>query len=149
MKQFVYLAGPISGLSLDECTNWRNRVTEELNSDMVHCLTPLRGKAILADQPYIHSHEYNDPFLTTRSITRRDMFDTLRSSCIFMNLLDTSKVSIGTMMELAWAYQNQIPTVVLMEKDNIHHHAMVDEACTYIVDSLEEGIRITKTLLEG
>ena len=148
-KLYVYLAGPISGLSFEGAQTWRDDVAKALDSDKVECLTPLRGKQFLNGVHKIEARTdiYQNPITTFKAITRRDMFDTLRATCLFVNLLGAQKVSIGTVMEIAWAYKNQIPTIVLMEPDNLHRHAMIDEACTYILNSVDEGIRIAKFLL--
>ncbi len=148
MKHLVYLAGPISGLTYGECTDWRNTVAAALNSDKVETLTPLRGKHFLSGKGAIHSGSYDDTIISAKGITRRDMFDTLRSTAVFVNLLGTKQVSIGTCMEIAWAYQAQIPTVVLMEPGSVHrNHVMIQESCTYIADSVEQGIELMKYLL--
>lgn len=148
MKHYVYLAGPITGLTYEGCTDWRDKVAEQLNNESVRCLSPLRGKQFLSGKGAIHSGSYDDNVISSKGITRRDMFDTLRSTAIFVNLLGAERVSIGTCMEIAWAYQNQIPSIVLMEKDNVHRkHVMIQEASMYIADSLEEGIKLMKFLL--
>jgi nucleoside 2-deoxyribosyltransferase len=143
------MAGPITGLSYDSCNDWRNYVSERLNTSKIECLNPMRGKQFLQEVNNIEAitEQYQNPITTHKAITRRDMFDTLRSACLFVNLLGSTRVSIGTCMELAWAYQNQIPTIVLMEKDNIHRHAMLNETCTYIVDTLDQGINLVKFLM--
>ena len=109
----------------------------------------MRGKQFLGSEKHIEASTdvYQNPITTHKAITRRDMFDTLRATCLFVNLLGATRVSIGTCMELAWAYQNQIPTIVLMEKDNVHHHAMLNETCTYVVDNLDQAINLVKYLM--
>lgn len=153
MKHLVYLAGPITGLSYEGCTDWRDVVLKKLNSNKVECLTPMRGKGFLLNEKATTAgleaeyEKYKNVIVTGKGITRRDMFDTLRSTCLFVNLLGAKRVSIGTCMELAWAYQNQIPTVVIMEKGNLHEHVMLVEACTYVVETIEEGVELTRFLL--
>lgn len=150
MKKCVYLAGPITGLTYGECTNWREFVAKQLDSEEVETATPLRGKEFLKDKGAIHSGSYDDLIISAKGITRRDMFDTLRSTAVFVNLLGSKIASIGTCMEIAWAYQAQIPTVVVMEQDNIHcKHVMVNESCTYIAPTLEDGIALMKYLLNA
>ena len=64
-----------------------------------------------------------------------------------MNFLDSgTRVSIGTVMEIAWAYERRIPIIVVMKEDNIHVHAMVNDCITYRVDTLEEGMYLAKYL---
>jgi nucleoside 2-deoxyribosyltransferase len=147
MKHYVYLAGPITGLTYDGCTDWRDAVALQLNSSKIECLSPLRGKAFLKDEKCITESDYPNPIATSKGITRRDMFDTTRASCVFVNMLGTKRVSIGTVMEIAWAYNKQIPLVLVMEKGNMHEHAMILEAATYIVGTLEEGAKLVKFVL--
>jgi nucleoside 2-deoxyribosyltransferase len=153
MKEYVYLAGPITGLTFDGAQDWRNEAAKALNSDKVETLTPLRGKSHLRADGVLHngakpySKGAADVITSSKGITRRDMYDTTRASCVLANLSKTDKVSIGTVMELAWAYNHQIPLVLVMDKDNIHDHAMVQECATYIVPTLAEGLELTKFLL--
>jgi nucleoside 2-deoxyribosyltransferase len=147
MKQYIYLAGPITGLTFKGATDWRDYATKLLNSDKVECLSPLRGKEYLADSGVLHSGTYDGVLTTGKAITRRDYFDCTRATAVFVNLLGTERVSIGTVMELAWCYQAQIPTVVIMEKNNMHNHVLLNEACTYVVESVEEAVVTMKILL--
>lgn len=146
--KYVYLAGPISGVSYDGCTDWRNRVGEALYAQGVEVLTPMRGKEFLKGNPSIQSTaEWSQAIASNKGIMRRDHFDATRATCLFVNLLGAKKVSIGTVMELAWAYHKHIPTIVVMEKDNLHRHPMLDESCSYIVNTLEEGVSLAAYLL--
>jgi hypothetical protein len=47
MKHYVYLAGPITGLTYEGATEWRNVAAEKLDSDKIETLSPLRGKNYL------------------------------------------------------------------------------------------------------
>lgn len=147
MKHSVYLAGPIAGLTYDGAQDWRNYVAAHLNSANVECLTPMRGKQFLKNEGVITSAAYDNVVATSKGVNRRDFFDTTRSTCVFVNLLNAKKVSIGTVMEIAWAYQARVPSIVVMEKGNVHEHIMIEDACHYVVDSLEAAINLTKLLL--
>jgi nucleoside 2-deoxyribosyltransferase len=148
MKKRVYLAGPISGCTYEDAQDWRTAVADDLESPDVECLTPMRGKSFLQGSGTIHSSSYPTAVANSKGITRRDMFDTVNATCLFVNLKGAERVSIGTCMELAWAYLKQIPTIVVMEKDNVHaKHVMIQEACTYIVPTLEEGMDLARYLL--
>ena len=147
MKQFIYLAGPITGLTFKGATDWRDHASKLLNSDKIECLSPLRGKDFLKNTGVLHSGTYDGILTTGKGIMRRDYFDCTRSTAVLVNLLGTERVSIGTVMELAWCYHAQIPTVVIMEKNNLHDHVMVNEACTYTVATLEEAVQTMKFLL--
>ena len=148
MKHAVYLAGPISGLTFKDAEDWRQLFSSAVNSDKIECLSPLRGKEYLRDAGVLHSGTYDKSVLTSgKGITRRDYFDCTRSSVVVVNLLGALKPSIGTIMEIAWAYRDQIPSIVIMEPDNLHHHVMIEEASTYTVETLEEAATTLKFLL--
>ena len=146
-KEYVYLAGPITGFTFTEAQDWRTEAAKALDSDKIETLTPMRGKDFLVKEGVLHSGSYGDTIASSKGITRRDMNDTTRSSVVLVNLLGATKVSIGTVMEIAWAYNHQIPCIVAMEKDNVHRHAMIEEATMYRTDTLKEAIELTQFLL--
>lgn len=147
----VYLAGPISGLSYGDTVNWRDAVTAELKEYCVKGLSPMRGKAFLGKATKIADHykeeEYFDVSGTIAAINIRDHNDVYTCDALLVNLLGATTVSIGTVMEIAWARAYKKPVVLVMEKEgNIHEHAML----TYDVirvDSLEEGIKQVTQIL--
>jgi nucleoside 2-deoxyribosyltransferase len=146
MKHYIYLAGPITGLTYEDATLWRELLSEALNSYKIECLSPLRGKDYLLGAGVLTNGTYDGILTTGKAITRRDYFDCTRASCVLVNLLGTTKISIGTVMEIAWAYEKGIPTVVIMEKNNIHNHVMLNECSTYVVGTLEEATETIRFL---
>jgi len=152
----VYLAGPISGLSYDEAMGWREIVTAELAKSDIRGLSPLRAKVYLREcnsiaDHYVEGDIDTDACITMsnpRGITTRDRFDCTKCSVLFVNLLATTKVSIGTVMEIAWADVNRIPIVIVMEKTgNLHDHAMINECVGFKVSTVSEGVDIVKAIL--
>lgn len=144
MNNLVYLAGPITGCTYDGCTGWRQKVMDSVPS-FIHTISPMRGKQRLREKisgEPIEDHYDDNPLTTTKGINSRDYFDVSRCDVVFVNFLGASRVSIGTVMEIAWAKALGKLVICVMEKDNIHHHAMVNECCAYIVDSLDQGIDI-------
>lgn len=146
-KLLVYLAGPISGCDYLECTDWRYYVADALDSPEVQCLSPMRNKEMLAEEAKMSPLGYDHPLTTQRGVMTRDHNDCIRSNLLFVNLLGTTRVSIGTAMELAWAWEYRIPTVCLMEKDNCHQHIMLRESMDYQLDDVDMGIEIAKAVL--
>jgi nucleoside 2-deoxyribosyltransferase len=142
----IYLSGPITGCTYGDCTNWRQYVASKFASDIVG-VSPLRGKEYLKtleSMPHTHDHVMS----SSRGIMTRDRFDTMECDAIFVNLLETERVSIGTVMEVAWADMLRKPVILVMEKEgNLHDHPMVREAAGYRVETLEEGIALTNALL--
>jgi hypothetical protein len=77
----------------------------------------------------------------------RDHFDATRCGVVLANLLGTDRVSIGTVMEIAWCYEARVPLVVVMEEDgNPHDHPMVNEAASYRVTTLDQAVGVIADL---
>lgn len=145
MTRLVYLAGPITGYSFTEATDWRERAISELelrSGGTIVGVSPLRKKSYLKHENNL-GHSYEDwPLSSQRGIFARDRYDCKRADAILVYLADSQKVSIGTVMEIAWGVDNNIPIVLVMEKGNTHDHPMIREACPFIVDTLEYGIDV-------
>jgi nucleoside 2-deoxyribosyltransferase len=140
-RQFlVYCAGPITSLSYEDAIAWYKEVEKKFPSHIIPVF-PLRGKtwlqgAISVEDNYLTKH----PLSTLEGIMTRDRFDVMRADALLVNLLGAQKVSIGTVIEIAWAHMLQKPVVVIMEKDNMHQHSMVRGCASLVVDTLDVGI---------
>lgn len=143
----VYAAGPITGLSYDNATHWRHYLYNNLIKHKIIVLDPLRGKYYLKQEKEIKTSYERTIFSSAKGITSRDRWDVLRSDLLFVNFLGAEKVSIGTVMEIAWANLKDIPIILCMQKNNIHDHAMIKEVSNFVVESLDDGINVIKTLL--
>jgi nucleoside 2-deoxyribosyltransferase len=157
VNKTVYLAGPISGCTYDEATDWRDEVQKQLLRSGIRAVSPLRAKVYLREcsGPIADSYE-SDEFdqevfgnmSTPHGITTRDRFDCMNTSVLFVNLLGTERVSIGTCMEIAWADAMRIPSVIVMEKNgNQHDHAMINECTGFRVSTIREGVEVIKAIL--
>jgi nucleoside 2-deoxyribosyltransferase len=145
----VYLAGPIAGCTYGECTDWREGVRRAAPAS-IHTLSPMRGKQRLkeieAGSTIKGVYEQN-PLTSAKGINTRDFNDVRRADAVFVNFLGAKKVSIGTVMEIAWARAFSKPVVCVMESDNVHRHTMLEYACGYIVETLDEGVEVLATIL--
>jgi hypothetical protein len=138
----VYLSGPIAGSTFKDASDWREYVTKSFPPH-IQGVSPLRGHSMLANMGPITNNMLEHPMRTDRAINTRDRFDTLRAKAILVNLLGTTKVSIGTVMEIAWAYDHGIPVICAMEPEgNPHDHPMVRDCLSVRVASLDEAIEI-------
>jgi len=149
----VYLAGPITGLTWEECTVWRNKVVAELKLFDIQCFSPLRAKKYIADTLGVNGNvkvadSYPEFVLSSpKGITTRDRYDATRCDVLFVNFLGVKRISIGTVLEIAWADSKRIPIIIVMEKDNPHQHSMITECAGFIVPTVKEGIDIVKAIL--
>jgi hypothetical protein len=144
----VYLSGPISGLTYGESTDWREYVTQCFPPH-IQGVSPMRAKRYLNDGSKLAADvPFTFPLSTDRSINSRDRMDTLRSTVMLVNLLGAEKASIGTAMEIAWAYDHKIPVVIAMEPEgNVHDHPMVRDSLSVRVASLNEAIEATVAIV--
>lgn len=143
----VYLSGPMKGWSFEAASEWRNYVMAKL-PDHIKGLDPFRGKKEYLQNIKVLGDTYRDtPLTSAEAITCRDRWDATRCDVVLVNMLGATAVSIGTVMEIAWADAHRIPIVLVMEPGNIHSHAILNEVCAYIVPTLDEGIEIVKVLL--
>jgi hypothetical protein len=149
-EKLVYMAGPITGVSYDGCTSWREYVKRTLRGGIV-ALSPMRWKEYLSGETLVKSaypDEKDFPLSTPRGIITRDRWDTTRSDVILTNVLGAMKVSIGTVMELAWADAHRVPIVLVMEPEgNPHDYPMIREVAGFIVPSLDKAIAVIEAIL--
>ena len=143
----VYLAGPIRGLTYNDSLDWRSKVSGELYSAGIVPFSPMRHKEFLKDKKSLPYSDESNVLSSTKGIMTRDRLDVMRCDLVFANFLGADKVSIGTIIELGWADAFRKPVVIVMEEDNIHRHAMIDQIPGFIVTTLDDGIDIVKRVL--
>jgi nucleoside 2-deoxyribosyltransferase len=149
----VYLAGPISGLNYEGATDWREYAKSELKQFGIKVLSPLRNQGHLKSIP-VFSNEGGETarlkssMSVPRGLTTRDRWDAMRCDVLLVNLLGAKSVSIGTVMEIAWADAQRTPIVVAIEdQGNPHEHAMINESIGFRVSTLWDAIDVTRQLL--
>lgn len=142
----IYLAGPISGLSYNETTSWRQYIRRKL-PDRIVGYSPMRAKSYLQNKMHI-SHSYEESLLSSqRGLFARDMNDCRICDALMVNFLDSEKVSIGTVMEISAFWWQRKPIILIMKNGNIHDHPMIREACPLVTHSLDEAIHVVTTVL--
>jgi len=147
MNPKVYLAGPITGTSYEESTDWRDTAYLRLSDNNINGFSPMRGKAYLSKEEEIEDSYSDYTMSSITGINVRDYNDCKTADAVLVNLLGSKKVSIGTVMEIAWARAFQIPIVLIMERENnIHEHGMLTFG-NIRVSSLKEGIEAIIQLL--
>lgn len=135
----VYLAGPITGGSYGECTDWRIKIKTILDGYGYQCISPMRGKEFLKEEEELKSTGYSG-IASDHSIFKRDKHDTTHTDVLLLNLYNAKQISIGSMMELAWAEHCGKFCLVIMEKENPHHHCFVLQAASLIMPDMSSAI---------
>lgn len=146
----VYLAGPISGLTYNDSTDWREKVARVLAPDFT-VFSPMRGKESLAAEGVIldgSTTKYEDPMLTDAAIFKRDFNDVWRADLLLINLLGATVPSQGTCFEMAWAYLLHKPVVLVMEDHgNPHEHLFVRQTALVRVQHLSQACDAVHSIL--
>lgn len=112
--------------------------------------SPMRAKDYLAEVGVLSGHPsaYDDYILSSsKGIMYRDHWDCQTADLILVNFMGADKISVGTVMEIAFGFAYRKPVVIAMEEENIHHHAMLDVAAGWICPSLDYAIDVTKAIL--
>lgn len=147
----IYLSGPITGETYEGCSDWRIEASKkiaQLSNGEVKTLSPLRGKQGLESKQTVLKQFYTEnPLTTPHNIMGRDYNDTVRSDLVLVNLKGSQRVSIGTVMEVAWAYQSRVPVIIIDDKDGIHNHIMLYEYALNVVDNFDLGVELALTTL--
>ena len=159
-QQFkCYLSGPISHLTYEEADRWAAEaqyLLSQRSKERIIGYRPLRYKNFsLTGEQYdvskillpTDTNPFQNPLSNDRAIFSRDKYDVLSSDVILVNLLGAKKVSIGTMYEMAWANQQQIPIVCIMDENNVHDHPFVRESMNFRVSSLGEAVELVARIL--
>lgn len=148
MSKLVYLAGPITGCSFEECVRWREEFCEELTPLGIECLSPMRGKGYLKNESSILDSYSSLLLCEDKGIMSRDHFDCNRADVIVFNVLGARKPSLGTTMEAAWGFHRHTPMVWIMEQNgNPHDHSMLRQCMNFIVPGITQAIRVVEAIL--
>jgi hypothetical protein len=150
----VYLAGPIKGLAYAGATSWREGAAARFADLGIDAFSPMRAKSYLKPLADVGGDTLKDayaeyPLSTMKAILHRDYRDCTQCSAVLMYLLGAERVSLGSVMEVAWAFAARVPTVLVMEpgKVNVHEHGLLVEACGFRVTTLEEGIATVSAII--
>ena len=142
MKFSVFLAGPITGLSYNAASDWREQVRKQLPEGIVG-LSALRGKPHLKDKSRIRTTYEEYPLTTAKGIMIRDFNDVARCDIVFVNFLGAKEISKGTLLEIGWAYAMRKPIILAIEDEgNPHDNFMVRESAGFIVNDIEKAIKL-------
>lgn len=129
MSKFkIYLAGAMTGLSLEEMNSWRVKATNELQqySDSIHTINPVN----------FYNFEMDESTYTEREVKEFDLYQVRNCDLVLVNLDFPN--SIGTAIECHEAHDNwKIPVIGFGSKVA---HPWVELSLTKKCWSMEEAI---------
>lgn len=142
-KLKVYCAHPITGLEWAEVIEYYANIQQRLKEIGFNVLHPMTGKSALHTEvknKKFQATGNQSPVATDHAIFERDRWMVRNCDILYLDLSHTDKVSIGCMMELAWASMLDKYTVVVLPKGNLHRHAFVLEAADIILEDCDAAI---------
>ncbi len=147
----VYLAGPISGKGYDDVVNAYKEKAMILSTYGYEILCPMTGKTYLRNELEFKASGYaNFPVSTNHAIFERDKWMVSNCDIILCDLSNSGdRISIGSMMELAWGSMLGKQIIVILPKENIHRHAFVLEAADIIFETDLEAYKYLEDLKKG
>lgn len=151
MKKRIYLAGNISA---DPTTyKWRDKATELLEPDYT-VLNPAANK-FNRDMLKLHKKDADQDKFVEDAVTRsqgiliiKDYQLVSSSDIILVNLqiVTPDKPPLGTIFELAWAWQLKKPVIAIIGDNLYSKHPFPKHVFSATVDSVEDACEIIRYL---
>ena len=149
MRRHVYLAGPILGCTGPEANDWRIDVAAKLADHSIIGISPLRCEPLIGER---YTAEHPDPrFGVARAIAAKNRFD-VRSCDITLAYLPKEmgpNVSIGTIIECAWADDADKQVILVSDHPKIVNHPVLDACVDWKLGTLAEAIDVCIGVLGG
>jgi nucleoside 2-deoxyribosyltransferase len=145
----IYCARPITGCTYKEVVDYYEDVISILKEMGYEVLCPMCGKSDLSNESEFKPHGYTNPLSTNHAITERDRWMTKQSDILLIYLVGATKISIGSVAELAWAHDSGKHTILVMEEGNVHQHAFVLEMADVIYPDLQSALDYLEKLAKG
>lgn len=146
---YIYTAGSISGKTPQEVEKYFTTLKVLFESFGYTVLNPMTAKGHLITEMAYRAADYRHPISTNRAILSRDRWMVQQADIIYADLTNATHASIGTMFELAWAYDHHKHTIIVMDETNIHHHAFVLESVSIVFPQAKEAIDYLKALAQS
>lgn len=142
----VYCARPITGCKFNEIEAYYRRITTRLSAISIQVFIPAwRRDFHEGDRKPESDGSWASPEID-RDIKEGDKWLVQHSDILFANLVDAVQASIGSAMEIAWADDVGVKSVVVMDKSGIHRHPFVCNCAARIYSTEEEALRYLETL---
>lgn len=127
----IYLSGGMSGVSLEEQSQWRQRVVNAINLQYEH------EKKVTFFNPVNYYNFEERQHKSEKEIMEFDLYNLRNSNLVIVNF--NNVWSIGTAMELMLAKEMHIP-VIGWNSSGEELHPWLAECTTRLCDNLRETV---------
>ena len=128
----IYMAGGMTGISLEEQLKWRNKVRDAIKFGDYD----LSKEPIFFSPPDYYSPETNE-HKSEKEVMEFELSNLRKSDLVIVNFVNPQ--SIGTAMELMLAKENHIP-VIGLNMNGKELHPWLIECCTRICNDMYEVV---------
>lgn len=141
----VYLAGYINNEVIEQCSEWRKKLRTHYHNykGQVYPITfldPMNGEA---DYNVKLENEGLQSRIPSRAIMLRDYHSVVKLADVVianMNTFGRQRAPIGTIMEVAWAWEHHKPVIVISEEECWIKHPMFSSATAILCKNVDELI---------
>ena len=136
----VYLAGSIAGCNKGEANDWRRLMIDRLSDHNIKGISPLRCEPLIGERYGMGS---DDPrFGDARAIASKNFMDVQSCDmtlCYMPRELNVRRLSVGTLIELAWAHAIRKPTILVTDYEFLIEHPVVQANASWILPTLTDA----------
>ena len=146
----IYCVHPISGLTPEAVMGYYSHIVEYLRYIGYDVYYPMIGKGEFRPERTYKSNitaAHTNPLVSNHAIFARDKWMVTQADVIYADFTEATSISIGSIMELAWANMLGKHIVLAMNKENIHSHSFVLEAVSVVFETSQDAEAYLETLL--
>jgi len=140
----IYLCGYINNNKLAECQKWRKQIREHYDNWKgkgkypISWLDPMNGKNLESI-----TSEGNVSDIPARAFMLRDYQGVKEADILIVNLdvFGEKRPLIGTVYELAWAYQDHKPVIAIGTDKTYTEHPFIKETIVSLFPTVEDLIK--------
>ncbi len=144
MKKYIYLAGPIAGLTEEEATTWRHDVNFMLPDNIIG-ISPLRCEPVKPGMTYTTPGAVDKMWSDPRAINAKNWLDTESSDLVLAYLpkeMNDKRPSIGTIIEIGWTLGLKKPLIVVSDDKQLLNHPLIECNAAWRLDNLDDAIEV-------
>ena len=144
MKKYIYLAGPIAGLTEEEGTSWRKEVDLMLPDNIIG-ISPLRCEPVQPGMRYDDPGAVDKLWSDPRSINAKNWLDTESSDLVLAYLpkqYNDRRPSIGTLIEIGWTIGLNKPLIVVSDDNQMLDHPLIECNAAWRLNELDDAVEV-------
>ena len=143
---YVYLAGPVSGVSGEAANSWRDIIQNALQTihPNIRGVSPVRYEPVMDGEDYLRVGDYS--LELALQITAKNRLDVKRSDIVLAYM---PTLSSGTFQEIGWAFGMEKPIILVSPLPEVLEHPVIMGSCPWRFDSKQQGFKKALETIRG